>query len=379
MSSRAQSRRRRHPAQRPAVTPRPSYAGLVDRYAREPEWVLLPLRAFLGITFCFAGLQKLANPNFFRASSPISIQAQLRAAERTSPIHGLLSQLLHVGAFLGFVIAVAELAIGLGVLTGVLTRVAAAGGMLLSFGLFLTVSFHSRPYYTGADIGYLFAFTPLLIAGAGRHLTLPALVERLVDRLDYKYPSRVPLALVDEQLRRWLITGTLGAFGLLLAGVDAGLGRLIGGAKPPETGPQLPTASSPPRSSSAPSTTAPASGASSTSTTAPASGASTKPPGTLIGPAHDVPVGSAASFQDPASGDPAIVIQAKEGRFVAFDAVCPHAGCTVEYDSQQSILICPCHGSLFNAATGAVEQGPAASGLRPITISEGGNGQLYAD
>jgi len=40
---------------------------------------------FLGATFLYAGLQKLANPNFFRAQSPISIQAQLIAASHTSP------------------------------------------------------------------------------------------------------------------------------------------------------------------------------------------------------------------------------------------------------------------------------------------------------
>jgi thiosulfate dehydrogenase [quinone] large subunit len=62
---------------------------------------------------------------------------------------------------------------------------------------------------------------------------------------------------------------------------------------------------------------------------------------------------------------------------VAFDAVCPHAGCTVEYASSQNVIVCPCHGSLFNAATGAVEQGPAASNLATIKISEGGDGNLY--
>jgi thiosulfate dehydrogenase [quinone] large subunit len=32
--------------------------------ARLVWWALVPLRAFLGFTFCFAGLQKLANPGF---------------------------------------------------------------------------------------------------------------------------------------------------------------------------------------------------------------------------------------------------------------------------------------------------------------------------
>jgi hypothetical protein len=46
-------------------------------------WALLPLRAFLGFTFCYAGLSKLANPGFFDATSPISIQAQLAGAAQT--------------------------------------------------------------------------------------------------------------------------------------------------------------------------------------------------------------------------------------------------------------------------------------------------------
>jgi thiosulfate dehydrogenase [quinone] large subunit len=41
---------------------------------------LLPLHAFLGFTFCFADLQKLANPRFFDAADPASIQAQLAGA-----------------------------------------------------------------------------------------------------------------------------------------------------------------------------------------------------------------------------------------------------------------------------------------------------------
>lgn len=50
---------------------------------------LLPLRAFLGVTFCFAGLEKLANPRFFDAADPASIQAQLAGAARRSPVHAL--------------------------------------------------------------------------------------------------------------------------------------------------------------------------------------------------------------------------------------------------------------------------------------------------
>ena len=103
------------------------------------------------------------------------------------------------------------------------------------------------------------------------------------------------------------------------------------------------------------------------------------PKGTLIGPAADVPVGGAASFTDPAQQVPALVVQVTRGEFRAFSAVCPHAGCTVQFDGTNDVFACPCHGSVFNATTGAVLQGPATTGLSPIPVALGPNGQLYAD
>jgi thiosulfate dehydrogenase (quinone) large subunit len=320
---------------------------------------LLPLRAFLGFTFCFAGLQKLANPGFFQAGNPGSIQAQLAGAVRRSPIHLLISPLTHVAVLLGLLIAVAELAIGLGTLLGLWQRLAAAGGVALSLLLFLTVSFHSSPYYTGADIVFVFAWTPLLLAGAGPLLSADAMIaararaRRGSRRVSAEEASR------REAVLKGTVTAVAAVAGLALGGVVAGLGRLAGGTKN-NPGTALP---SPAQSTPAP--------------TSSGSGGS-HPAGTAIGPAKDVPVGGAASFTDPRTGDPSVVIQAKAGKFVAFDAVCPHAGCTVQYDQSAAVLVCPCHGSQFNSATGAVESGPAATGLNPITIAKGGNGQLYA-
>jgi thiosulfate dehydrogenase [quinone] large subunit len=354
-------------AAQPPPGRRPPWLADAERLATEPAAVLLPLRAFLGVTFLFAGLQKLANPNFFRAASPISIHSQLVAAGRTSPIKGLVHHLVSLSTPLGLLIALAEVAIGLGVLAGVMTRVAALGGMLLAFGLFLTVSYHSSPYYTGADIVFFFALTPLLIAGAGRFNAVEG-VRWVAQR--YEVRSLDALA-VDEDRRRLVVTGSLAVVGLMLSGLAAGLGRLAGGTHPPHPGPQLSDGSTSTTVRS-PSTTAQASPGSTTTTTA-----AGIPNGTKIGPASDVPVGQAASFQDPKSGDPAIVIQPTSGHFVSYNAVCPHAGCTVGYSSSQQLIVCPCHGSVFNPASGAVEQGPAARGLRTIAISEGSDGQLY--
>ena len=393
-------------------------------------WVLLPLRAFLGFTFCFAGLQKLANPNFFNPQSPSGIQAQLIASERISPLHSLLGHLLHVATPLGILIALGELAVGVGALLGLWTRLAALGGMAISFLLFLTVSLHSSPYYTGSDIVFLFALTPLVIAGAGGVISLDAaLASRAHEEAGLATPTRVPVRFgavrgicgnydqgscrarsgepcspsgcpylaerpgrkerraATEVRRRTVVLGAaavgMAAIGtVLLAGFAAAAGRLAGGAKAPSgagtatLGPAKPTSTTTTTTARAAGSTAPPSTTTTTTTTtAPAK----KPTGTAIGAAADVPVGGAARFTDPSSGDPALVLQPARGTFNAFDAVCPHAGCAVGYSSAARLLVCPCHGSQFNPTTGAVEVGPASRGLARIAVAEGGDGQLYVD
>jgi thiosulfate dehydrogenase [quinone] large subunit len=340
-------------------------------WSAAPGWPLLPLRLFLGATFVYAGLQKLANPAFLTGSGPSSIHAQLAGAMRTSPIHPVVAGLIHISTVVGVVIAVGELAVGLGTLVGLWARVAAAGGMAISLGLFLTVSFHSSPYFTGSDLVFLFAWTPLLLAGAGG---APALDTWFL-------PPAMPAPPTSEASvsRRQLVSkgaaaGVVAAVAVLGGGVTALLGRLIGTSDSTPADPAFGSGSTIP-TTAPPSTTVP--GSASTSTTAPP--ATSIPPGKKLGSASVVPVGGSAAFDDPATGDPGLVIQGSSGRFVAFDAVCPHAGCTVAYQRGAKIIACPCHGSEFNAQTGVVETGPASQNLRVIPVQLGTDGNLYVD
>ncbi len=188
-------------------------------------WYLLPLRLFLGVTFLFAGLQKLANPDFFRSSSPTSIHAQLIGAERSSPIHGLLSHLLSIAPAVGLVIALGEVAIGLGILVGLWMRVASVAGMALSFGLFLTASFHSSPYYTGSDIVFFFAWTPLALAGAAG---APAL-DTWFALTTAPAPDRSGTLPRRAVLSKGAATGLVAGAFVVVSGLAAGIGRWAGG------------------------------------------------------------------------------------------------------------------------------------------------------
>src|SRR5436190_19597186 len=57
-------------------------------------WTLLPLRLFLAITFVYAGMQKLTDPQFFHKSTPGYIGNQLIALAHGSPLHDLLIKMI---------------------------------------------------------------------------------------------------------------------------------------------------------------------------------------------------------------------------------------------------------------------------------------------
>jgi cytochrome b6-f complex iron-sulfur subunit len=103
---------------------------------------------------------------------------------------------------------------------------------------------------------------------------------------------------------------------------------------------------------------------------APAAGGAAPGGNTLVA-LSKVPVGGAVAASD-ANGKPIIVAQPTAGKVVAFSAICTHMGCTVAVAGAQ--LDCPCHGSKYNALTGAVINGPAPSPLPPVTVEiSGGN------
>jgi thiosulfate dehydrogenase [quinone] large subunit len=137
--------------------------GLRDRAAR---YALLPLRIFLGATFVYAGLDKLTDPAFLSASGAGSIGELMRGVRDTSAVPELVDLALRSPVAFALAIAVGEIAVGVGVLAGLLTRLAALGGLLISLSLWLTVSWQVSPYYYGNDLAYLMAWTPLVLAGA---------------------------------------------------------------------------------------------------------------------------------------------------------------------------------------------------------------------
>jgi Rieske Fe-S protein len=87
-----------------------------------------------------------------------------------------------------------------------------------------------------------------------------------------------------------------------------------------------------------------------------------------------VPVQGSVVVSGP-DNQPVVVAQPHSGHFVAFSAICTHMGCTVAPAGRQ--LQCPCHGSIYNAFTGAVISGLAPSPLPKVKVKVS-NGEVVA-
>lgn len=93
--------------------------------------------------------------------------------------------------------------------------------------------------------------------------------------------------------------------------------------------------------------------------------------GTLLGLVTDIPVGGGKVFMN----HKVVVTQPAKGVFKAFSAVCTHVGCICNQVANGTIN-CPCHGSEFKIANGAVVTGPAPAPLPSQTINVS-NGKIY--
>ena len=309
---------------------------------------LLPLRLFLGVTFVYAGLDKLADPHYLGGlADPSSFAAQAHTVAPHSPIGALLDLAVRAPVPTGLAMAFGELAVGLGTLLGLWGRIAAVGGALISLSLFLSVSWGVHPYFLGNDLVYLMAWLPLVLAGTPA-FSLDALLARR---------AAAATAVGGRGRRQVLVDGGIAALAV------AGAGLLTGAVVARNRPKAAPTATGPSAGSTAPA------GGSGTSGT-PAPGGS----GTSVA-AASVPVGGALRTTAPGSGDPVYVVQPQAGTFSAFSGVCTHSGCTVN-PPKDGKFVCPCHNSCFDAATGAVLQGPATRALARFGITRSGD-QLH--
>lgn len=335
--------------------------------ALPPGAALFPLRLFLGITFVYAGVQKLSDPGFLHPGAPTYIGTQLHGFAHGTPGGFLLRAFaLPAPKLAGVGVALVEILVGLLVTGGLLTRAAAAVGLGLNFILFLTNSWNAYPYFLGSDIVFVFAWLPFVLTGASGQPALDTAIARVAARQSAARSRRASLQ--PSLSRRDLVGRMLGIAGLSTLGI-AGLSALSKGSYRGTRTLGMSTSKSG------------SSGHASRATRhhhaqSGGSKAASVPQGAhKLGSSSQLPRNQAATYSDPGTGQPDIVIRGSDGKLVAFSAVCTHAGCTVGY--RDGKIVCPCHGGTYDAKTGAVIAGPPPQPLAHKRVIESG-GDIYA-
>ncbi|MEU1861849.1 DoxX family membrane protein [Streptomyces gardneri] len=128
--------------------------------------VLLPLRVFLGFISIYAGMGKLCDPVYFDGGERGSMVKWLNSLHPWALAEPLRDFALQHPVGAGLTVAFLQVVVGVLTVLGLWQRVAAVVGALLSAALLLTVSWKTVPVYDSADIIYLAAWSPLIIAGA---------------------------------------------------------------------------------------------------------------------------------------------------------------------------------------------------------------------
>jgi Rieske Fe-S protein len=82
-----------------------------------------------------------------------------------------------------------------------------------------------------------------------------------------------------------------------------------------------------------------------------------------LGAESEVPEGGAKLYQD----HNVVVSRDASGALKAFSTVCTHAGCSID-KLRGTTLVCPCHGSEFDATTGKVVRSPATEALAELPV-----------
>jgi cytochrome b6-f complex iron-sulfur subunit len=91
-----------------------------------------------------------------------------------------------------------------------------------------------------------------------------------------------------------------------------------------------------------------------------------------LGDPAKLPVNQGQNFQF--GNIPGILVHApQDNSFHAYNAVCTHLGCTVQYRPDKQLIWCACHGGQYDPVTGKVLAGPPPRPLEAFKVATRNN------
>ena len=94
--------------------------------------------------------------------------------------------------------------------------------------------------------------------------------------------------------------------------------------------------------------------------------------------AERVMPGSFLYFDYPKANNPAVLVRTMDGQYLAYSRKCAHLGCSVDFDTANRCLRCPCHRGVYDSRNGYVMYGPPPRPLDQIILHTRAGGEVWA-
>jgi thiosulfate dehydrogenase [quinone] large subunit len=145
---------------------------------RAQSWAIRVLRAWLSITWIYAGWDKATDPGFLTKGETGFIGDQLIGYSTNSPISWLFNSLIEHATVVGMFVIFSEFAIGIATLLWIAPTSAAFGGFLMSVILWLASTFYISPYFLGSDTAYAILWLVYFLTLVGNRRTVDIALDR---------------------------------------------------------------------------------------------------------------------------------------------------------------------------------------------------------
>jgi len=156
---------------------RATQKGIADSW-RAQSWAIRVLRAWLAITWIYAGWDKATDPGFLTKGETGFIGDQLIGYSTNSPISWLFNNLSDQAIAVGIFVIFSEFAIGIATLLWIAPTSAAFGGFLMSIVLWLASTFYISPYFLGSDTAYAVLWLVYFLTLVGNRRTVDIALDR---------------------------------------------------------------------------------------------------------------------------------------------------------------------------------------------------------
>ena len=145
---------------------------------RAQSWAIRVLRAWLSITWIYAGWDKATDPGFLTKGATGFIGDQLAGYSTNSPISWLFSNLSEQAIAVGLFVIFSEFAIGIATLLWIAPTSAAFGGFLTSIILWLASTFYVSPFFLASNTAYAILWLVYFLTLVGNRRTVDIALDR---------------------------------------------------------------------------------------------------------------------------------------------------------------------------------------------------------